>query len=328
MILVPRPVTEWASSRLISTSRRSWGTVTVIVIDDFRLTGTFTLIPPRSSSVDGFTQLFVLCFAVVLKSFISSFHFCLSVNFMQRSFNTVFMNLENMFLYFCDENTNSDQKKLSQWSKEETVRTWNVFDCIGAADSLFEIFLQSETLFSSRRSTRQGAVESNYTTICPAGIYCGLLVRILQAAFNKHIQTFSNSTQPSLRPVVSFPAVITLVFPQPPSQVSQRGRKQKRRLISCNGGKSCRRLKAAHDQYGRHFYMCLHMSSPPGKTSMATETRRCSEKSSAPSVFQRIITMYCERWYSCSFLSLLTFVRATAGWETRSSTLCCHSRKW
>lgn len=75
MILVPRPVTEWASSRLISTSRRSWGTVTVIVIDDFRLTGTFTLIPPRSSSVDGFTQLFVLCFAVIIKSFISSFHF-------------------------------------------------------------------------------------------------------------------------------------------------------------------------------------------------------------------------------------------------------------
>lgn len=38
---------------------------------------------------------------------------------------------------------------------------------------------------------QQRTVDSINITICPAGIYCGLLFRIWQAVFNKHIPTFS-----------------------------------------------------------------------------------------------------------------------------------------
>lgn len=89
-----------------------------------------------------------------------------------------------------------------------------------------------EVLFHRVRSTRQRTAESINITICPAGIYCGLLFRILQAVFNKHIQTFSKQHNASsrliMRPVKCNPmrlrpeptlecrflGVITVVFPE------------------------------------------------------------------------------------------------------------------
>ena len=129
-------------------------------------------------------------------------------------------------------------------------------------------------------SAPQRSLENINITICPSGICCGLLIRTVQAVFNKQIQHFQ-TTQPelsvhnasrgmqpnasaawtdSLMPVC-FGGVITVESAERCSLVTKCCRKREQLLISCNTGKSSR-LKAAQDLYDQHStydYTCHHV---------------------------------------------------------------------
>lgn len=96
--------------------------------------------------------------------------------------------------------------------------------CIVSADVLSASCFLGRTEPWSSGSTRP---QTAFTTICPAGIYCGLLLRVLQAAFSKHFQGDA-AISAACRSLTSasFSAVITVAVPRPSSPVTKRGRKQ------------------------------------------------------------------------------------------------------